>query len=117
MKDIRADFPEYELNVREIDINPNKVTYGKLTYKAMEDYIVFTKTKGTDVSDDERKVILKGFNSAKAEAAFKKSPYACMKKWFLREYRDFSKKEISTEITENKEVPQSKGDNHNEKRV
>lgn len=59
--------------------NPNKKTYRNLTYKNMEEYI-----KLMDGSS-----ALQEFEKVKKASSIVPSPYAYVKKWFLKNYPDY----------------------------
>ena len=48
LKGLRADFPDCKVELKKIKRNPEKKTYGKLTYERMEKYIIFVE--GEDLS-------------------------------------------------------------------
>lgn len=83
LKGLRADFPDFKIEQKEIKKNHHKKTYGKLTYERMEEYILFVE--GEDTAN------LKEFETVKTMATFKASPYAYTKKWFLEKYKDFAR--------------------------
>lgn len=83
LKGLRADFPGCKVELKKIKRNPEKKTYGKLTYERMEEYILFVEGKDT--------ATLKEFETVKTLATFKASPYAYTKKWFLDKYKDFAR--------------------------
>lgn len=83
LKGLRADFPDCKVELKKIKRNPEKKTYGKLTYERMEEYIIFVEGKDT--------ATLKEFEAVKTLATFKASPYAYTKKWFLEKYKDFAR--------------------------
>ncbi len=83
LKGLRADLPDFKIEQKEIKKNPNKKTYGKLTYERMEEYIIFV--------EGEETATLKEFETVKTMATFKASPYAYTKKWFLEKYKDFAR--------------------------
>ena len=59
--------------------NPNKKTYRNLTYKNMEEYI---KLLGGGFA-------LQEFEKVKKASSIAPSPYAYVKKWFLKNYPDY----------------------------
>ena len=81
LKGLRADLPDFKIEQKEIKKNPNKKTYGKLTYERMGKYILFVEGEDT--------ATLKEFETVKTMATFKASPYAYTKKWFLARYPEF----------------------------
>ena len=68
--------------------NPNKKTYRNLTYKNMEEYI-----KLMDGS-----FALREFEKVKKASSIAPSPYAYVKKWFLKNYPEYL--EIVEEVGE-----------------
>ena len=78
MKDLRIDFPNYKVKVKEIKKNPNKKSYAKLTYENMKKYIECIESNNLDILE----IVIK---ASKAQP----SPYAFVKKWFLASYPDY----------------------------
>ena len=74
---LRKDFPEFTIVPRAIAKKENKMTYGKLTYKFMREYI---KNK------DDGKSVLVEFEQIKKLAKFQNASYVFVKKWFLGLY-------------------------------
>ena len=66
---IRKDYPEFTIEPRQIAKRENKMTYGKLTYDFMRDYM----------------------------AKFQNAQYVFVKKWFLGLYGDEFKREEDEE--------------------
>ena len=81
---IRKDYPEFEIKPREITKRDNKMTYGKLTYDRMEEYI---KTK-TDAE-----TVLVEYENVRKLAKFQNAQYVFVKKWFLGLYGDDFRRE------------------------
>lgn len=81
---IRKDYPEFEIKPREIAKRDNKMTYGKLTYDRMEEYI---KTK-TDAE-----TVLVEYENVRKLAKFQNAQYVFVKKWFLGLYGDDFRRE------------------------
>ena len=82
---IRKDFPEFTIVPRVIAKKANKMTYGKLTYEVMREYI---ETK------DNAKTVLVEFEQIQKLAKFQKASYVFVKKWFLGLYgEDFRREE------------------------
>ena len=63
LKGLRADFPGCKVELKKIKRNPEKKTYGKLTYERMKEYILFVEGKDT--------ATLKEFETVKTLATFK----------------------------------------------
>lgn len=91
LKAIRADFPDFKVEQKEIKKNSSKRTYGKLTYDRMKEYI--------QLVDGENAEMLKEFDKITKTAQFKSSPYAFTKKWFFEQYPNFAG-EVSQENDE-----------------
>lgn len=91
LKAIRADFPDFKVEQKEIKKNKSKKTYGKLTYDRMKKYI--------QLVDAGKPEILEAFNKVTKEAKYMNSPYAFTKKWFFEQYPNFAG-EVSQENDE-----------------
>ena len=76
---IRQDYPEFMIAPRQMAKHENKMTYGKLTYDFMQDYI---KTK------DDSEAILAEYENIRKLARFQNAQYVFVKKWFLGLYGD-----------------------------
>jgi len=85
---LRRDFPEFTIVPRKIAKKENKMTYGKLTYKFMREYI---QTK-----DDAESVLIE-FEQIQKLAKFQNAQYVFVKKWFLGLYGDEFKREETDE--------------------
>ena len=85
---IRKDYPEFTIAPRQIAKRENKMTYGKLTYDFMRDYI---KTK------DDSEAILAEYENIRKLAKFQNAQYVFVKKWFLGLYGDEFKREEEDE--------------------
>ena len=86
---IRRDFPEFSIVPRAIAKKENKMTYGKLTYDFMRDYI---ETK------ENSKSVLVEFEQVKKLAKFQNASYVFVKKWFLGLYgSEFQREEKEEE--------------------
>ncbi len=84
LKQLMTDFPNYEIQQRQNDSNPKKVTYANLTYTKMEDYIRTREGNGSP--------FLQQFESILKLSKIQAGSYAYVKKWFLAnfpDYRDF----------------------------
>ena len=81
LKQLRTDYPDYSLRLREIAKKKNKKSYINLTFKAMRNHIEIIKgKKSKEIHDYE--TILK-------LAEGQPGPYAFVKKWFLDKYPDY----------------------------
>ena len=88
---IRRDYPEFTIEHRQIAKKENKLTYGKLTYDRMEEYI---KTKA------DAETVLVEFENVRKLAKFQNAQYVFVKKWFLDLYGDdFKRKENEEQET------------------
>ena len=81
---IRKDYPEFTIVPRAITKKENKMTYGKLTYEKMREYI---ETKA------DKEQVLVEFEQVQKLAKFQKAQYVFVKKWFLGLYGDEFKRE------------------------
>lgn len=90
LKSIIADYPEYEIQLREIKKKTGKKTYRNLTYENMERYI-----RANEKNPD---IVLARFHNIKESSHIQNSRYAYVKKWFLEQYPDY------TEVTAEQET-------------
>ena len=81
---IRKDYPEFAIVPRAITKKENKMTYGKLTYEKMREYI---ETKA------DKEQVLVEFEQVQKLAKFQKAQYVFVKKWFLGLYGDEFRRE------------------------
>lgn len=82
---IRRDYPEFTIEPRQIAKRESKMTYGKLTYQFMREYIE------TKANKDQ---VLVEFEQIQKLAKFQSAQYVFVKKWFLGLYGDEFKREI-----------------------
>ena len=82
MMTLRTQFSDYTFEEREIKKNPNKQTYGNLTYAAMKDFI-----KGKE-TEERAKIILAELDTVIDLSQAQKASYAYVKKWFLHNFKD-----------------------------
>ena len=88
---IRKDYPDFTIEPRQIAKPENKMTYGKLTYDFMRDYI------GTKENSE---VVLTEYENVRRLAKFQRAQYVFVKKWFLDLYGDdFKRKENEEQET------------------
>ena len=88
MMTLRTQFSDYTFEEREIKKNPNKQTYGNLTYAAMKDFIKGKETK------ERAEIILKELDTVIDLSQAQKASYVYVKKWFLNLYKeDFKTKQ------------------------
>ena len=85
---IRKDYPDFAIEPRQIAKRENKLTYGKLTYDSMRDYI------GTKENSE---AILAEYENVKKLAKFQNAQYVFVKKWFLGLYGDDFRREKDEE--------------------
>lgn len=90
MMEMRQKFPGYEFKEQKIERNPDKRTYGNLTYKVMGEFIENHET------DENVRAALKEYEAVKAISKTQRAAYAYVKKWFLdkygEEFKEFQKK-------------------------
>lgn len=94
MKDLRIDFPDYKVKVKEIKKNTHKKTYAKLTYENMKKHIAYVEGIESDSLTRLETLII--------AAKIQPSPYAYVKKWFLDNYPDYREYSALTEEAEEK---------------
>ena len=88
---IRKDYPDFTIEPRQIAKRENKMTYGKLTYDRMREYI--------ETKDDKDQVLVE-FEHIQKLAKFQNAQYVFVKKWFLGLYGDeFKRENEEKEIT------------------
>lgn len=75
--EVKANFPDYKIKIREIAKNANKETYRGLTYSYMEDYIMQYDRNGRIM--DEYRVL-------RLRAECHTIRYPAIKKWFLTKF-------------------------------
>lgn len=84
MMELRAKYAGYTFVEHKIARNPEKQTYGKLTYEVMEQFIL-NHEKDAAV----RKNVWEEFQYVRKIAlTFKKGAYTSVKKWFIEKYKD-----------------------------
>ena len=88
LTNIRRDYPDFEIKPREIAKRENKMTYGKLTYDFMRDYI---QTKA------DAETVLVEYENVRKRAKFQNAQYVFVKKWFLGLYGDDFRREEEKE--------------------
>ena len=76
---VRKDYADFTIEIRQIAKKENKMTYGKLTYDFMRNYI---STK------DNSETILAEYENIRKLAKFQNAQYVFVKKWFLGLYGD-----------------------------
>ena len=88
--ELRRNHPDYTFELREIRKKEGKKSYRNLTYEHMEAYIITRDGKGSEAH--------KEFEQVKKLSQVQAGPYAYVKSWFLKKYKDeFQQKEETTE--------------------
>ena len=88
MMTLRTRFAGYTFEERLIEKNPNKQTYGKLTYENMRSHIIGKET------EERAKIILKELDAVIDMSKTQRAAYTYVKKWFLNLYKeDFKTKQ------------------------
>ena len=88
MMTLRTQFADYTFEERKIEKNPNKQTYGRLTYENMRKHIRGKET------EERAAIILKELDTVIDLSQAQKASYAYVKKWFLNLYKeDFKTKQ------------------------
>jgi len=88
MMALRTQFSDYTFEERKIEKNPNKQTYGRLTYENMRKHIRGKET------EERAAIILKELDTVIDLSQAQKASYVYVKKWFLNLYKeDFKTKQ------------------------
>ena len=88
---IRKDYPDFTIAPRQIAKRENKMTYGKLTYKAMAEFIEAQE-------EEQSAAVLKEFERMQQLSKAHNGQYAFVKSWFLKRYQDvFGQDDEATE--------------------
>lgn len=95
LKILLADYPEYEIKLREIKKKEGKKTNRNLTYDHMKEYI---NENAKNVKAD-----LAEFEKIKKTSCVFPSPYAYVKDWFISKYSEYGKWFAKLETQENKQ--------------
>ena len=98
---IRRENPDFTIELREIKKKEGKKSYRNLTYEHMEAYIITRDGKGSEAH--------KEFEQVKKLSQVQAGPYAYVKSWFLKKYKDEFQKEEDAE-KDSKEAPAKKPD-------
>lgn len=81
--ELRAKYPGYTIVPHTIARNASKTTYGNLTYKVMEDFILNHET-----DEAVRKAVWEEYQIVRKVAlTYQKGAYTSVKKWFLDKYK------------------------------
>lgn len=110
MMEMREKFPGYEFKEQKIERNPDKRTYGNLTYKVMGEFI-----ENHETDENVRAAALKEYEAVKAISKTQRATYAYVKKWFLdkygEEFKEFQKKMDEKKRTAKEAANNNKEDN------
>ena len=88
---VRKDYPDFTIIQREISKKEGKKTYGKLTYKAMAEFIEAQE-------EEQSAAVLKEFERMQQLSKAHNGQYAFVKSWFLKRYQDvFGQDDEATE--------------------
>lgn len=88
--ELRRNHPDYTFELREISKKEGKKSYRNLTYEHMEAYIITRDGKDSEAH--------KEFKQVKKLSQVQAGPYAYVKSWFLKKYKDeFQQEEETTE--------------------
>ena len=85
---MRRENPDFTIELREIKKKEGKKSYRNLTYDHMEDYIITREGKDS--------ATYKEFLNVKKLSQIQAGPYAYVKSWFLKKYKDEFEKEEET---------------------
>ena len=85
---MRRENPDFTIELREIKKKEGKKSYRNLTYEHMEDYIITREGKDS--------ATYKEFLNVKKLSQIQAGPYAYVKSWFLKKYKDEFEKEEET---------------------
>lgn len=75
--------PGFTFKEYKITRNPDKQTYGKLTYEVMAEFITAYET-----DEKVREAVLDEYKIVRNISLTQKASYAYVKKWFLGKYKD-----------------------------
>lgn len=81
-KQLRADYPDYTIQEREIAKKEGKKSYANLTYEFMREYIIITEGEGSENIRNLETVI----TISKGQAG----RYAYVKTWFLKKFPNYN---------------------------
>ncbi len=104
LQQVRKDYPDYTVVLRQIKKNANKETYAGLTYDYMRDYIILHSATNEEelaaVAEFEELLFISRCHS-------KGKRYPAIKAWFLAKYseaKDFSKIHLVRKVQAENEV-------------
>ena len=78
---VRKDLPDFQIVQREITKKQGKKSYGKLTYKVMEDFIAVQE-------EENAPAVLAEFQRVQQLSKIQAGSYAYVKTWFLTRYKE-----------------------------
>ena len=78
---VRKDLPDFQIVQREITKKQGKKSYGKLTYKVMEDFIAVQE-------EGNAPAVLAEFQRVQQLSKIQAGSYAYVKTWFLTRYKE-----------------------------
>ena len=78
---VRKDLPDFQIVQREITKKQGKKSYGKLTYKVMEDFIAVQE-------EENASAVLAEFQRVQQLSKVQAGSYAFVKTWFLTRYKE-----------------------------
>ena len=108
MMEMRQKFPGYEFREQKIERNPDKRTYGNLTYKVMGEFI-----ENHETDQIAKAAALKEYEEVKAISKTQRAAYAYVKKWFLDKYGEVFK-DFQAKMDEKKRAAKEAANNNKE---
>ena len=108
MMEMRQKFPGYEFREQKIERNPDKRTYGNLTYKVMGEFI-----ESHETDQIAKAAALKEYEAVKAISKTQRAAYAYVKKWFLDKYGEVFK-DFQAKMDEKKRAAKEAANNNKE---
>ena len=103
LQQVRKDYPDYTVVLRQIKRNPDKESYAGLTYDYMRDYIILHSA-----TKEEELAAVAEFNELLliSRCHSKGKRYPAIKAWFLEKYpeaKDFSKIHLIRKVQDENE--------------
>lgn len=95
LKELRADFPTFQIVEKEIKHKEGKQTYGKLTYDVMRQQIELREGK------ENSPAVLEELENIIKLSKVHAGAYAFVKTWFLARYKDAIAAEAKFDSAEN----------------
>ena len=102
LQEIRKDYPNITVKLRQIERNANKTTYAGLTYQYMRDYIVLhasSREEELKTMAEFEEMLLISRCQAKARR------YPVIKRWFLEKYPEIVEFGIKARELEEEDYP------------